>query len=73
MLCHLWVRYCSDSVEVRSRAEGFSSTLNNEAFAVCPLLQLGDPLLQIHHHAAWQEEKIEKINWTAISSMFVHI
>lgn len=51
---YLWVRYCLDSIEVQPRAEGLSSTLDNEAFAICPVLQLGHLFLQIHHHTAWE-------------------
>lgn len=54
-LCYLWVGNGPDGIKVRSRAESSSSTLNDEAFPVRPALQLADLLLQLHHHAAWDE------------------
>lgn len=62
---NLWVWYGPDSIEVGSRAERSGSTHNDDAFAVCPALQLADSVLQLHHHAAWGTTRKE-MNWNVI-------
>lgn len=68
MLLYLWVWYGPDSIEVGSRAERSGSTHNDDAFAVCPALQLADSVLQLHHHAAWGTTRKE-MNWNVMKEI----